>query len=454
MNYTDILFIAGFSTVCLISVLLRRLPRVRAAVLVGVSLLVLASWGIVDLLIFLMIAAINYIAAILVYKLEGRRKLWFLLGAVALDLTILAIIKVSPGLLDAAASWFDRDTALLADILPIAISFYTFHIISYLVDIYRGEALPKSPLSYLFYLSFFPHLIAGPIVRSWQLMPQVARSRVFRADLAIGVHLAVVGFFLKVVCADNIGGQIDPWWRSFQTASATDRWLLAFLYYCQIYADFAGYSLMALGMARLLGYRLPANFRSPLLAKGPQEFWRRWHITLSRWLRDYLYIPLGGSRSGNKRTAINLMVTMVLGGIWHGAGLTFMLWGAMHGFGLIVERWIRNSSGHWIAPWAIGWLITQLWISLAWVPFRVTDSADALMFMAGMFNLTNLKVSPGLSATLVFALPVILHQLFPLILWRVGRRRLPSFLGAITGMLLLIDITVAAPARVFIYFKF
>jgi alginate O-acetyltransferase complex protein AlgI len=211
---------------------------------------------------------------------------------------------------------------------------------------------------------------------------------------------------------------------------------------------------MALGMARLLGYRLPANFRSPLLAKGPQEFWRRWHITLSRWLRDYLYIPLGGSRSGSKRTVINLMVTMVLGGIWHGAGFTFILWGAMHGFGLVVERWIRNSSRRWIVPWAVGWLVTQLWITLAWVPFRIADFSDAMKFMAGMFNLTDLKLSPGLSVTLVFAVPVILHQLFPLILWRIGRRRLPSFFGAITGVLLLINIVVAAPGRVFIYFKF
>jgi alginate O-acetyltransferase complex protein AlgI len=454
MNYTDVLFIVGFCLVCLISISLRSVPRVRAAFLVCVSLLVLASWGIVDLSIFLFAAAINYVAAGIVDRLEGRWKLRFLLGVITFDISMLAVTKFSPGILDVAAAWFNPNVTLLSGIPPIAISFYTFHIISYLVDVYRGQTSPKGPLSYLFYLSFFPHMIAGPIVRSWQLMPQVGRIRVFPGDLAMGVHFVVVGFFLKVVCADNIGGQIDPWWGAFQTSSAADRWLLAFLYYCQIYADFAGYSLMALGMARLLGYRLPANFRSPLLANGLQEFWRRWHITLSRWLRDYLYIPLGGSRSGSNRTAINLMITMVLGGIWHGTGITFVLWGAMHGIGLVTERWVRNARGHLFASGAIGWLVTQLWITIAWVPFRIVDAADAMSFMAGMFNPANLRISPGLSGTLLFAIPVVLHQVFPLGLWRIGRKKLPSLLGVITGVLLLTDVIVAAPSRVFIYFKF
>src|SRR5262249_29407694 len=181
--------------------------------------------------------------------------------------------------------------------VPLAISFYVFHIISYLVDVYYGRVARATFGNYLFYLSFFPHLIAGPIVRAWQLMPQIAATRPLRMNFIIGFHFVVTGFFLKSVVADNIAGAIDPLWTTAASLAPADQWMLAIFYYCQIYGDFAGYSLMALGMARLLGYRLPANFRLPLTAVTLQDFWRRWHISLSRWLRDYVYFGLGGSRA-------------------------------------------------------------------------------------------------------------------------------------------------------------
>ena len=298
---------------------------------------------------------------------------------------------------------------------------------------------------YLFYLSFFPHVVAGPIVRTWQLVPQLRFTRRVTADWAMGLHFLVTGFFLKSICADNIAGIIDPAWIS-ATLSTTDRWMVAFLYYCQIYGDFGGYSLMALGMARLLGFRLPANFRSPMRAVTLQEFWRRWHITLSRWLRDYLYIPLGGSRSGF--TSVNLMITMLLGGLWHGAGLGFVIWGAMHGAGLTVERLLpRRSSRVW-------WLATQLWVMIAWVPFRLPNRASASAFLTGMFSFGSSAVSPAIAFALLFAAPIVIHQFLPLLIPRIGHRKLPIHLGVMTGILLIADLTIVAPGKVFLYFSF
>ena len=228
--------------------------------------------------------------------------------------------------------------------IPIAISFYTFHVISYLVDLRSGKVQALRFRDFLFYLLFFPHLIAGPIVRVWQLVPQIGVRKISKWDLIFGVHYLTLGYFLKAIAADNLGAGIDPFWSMSPPyfLFGAERWIVALLYYCQIYADFAGYSLMALGLARLLGYRLPPNFRLPMLATNLQNFWRRWHITLSQWLRDYLYISLGGSRATRIRTAVNLLITMLLGGLWHGAAWGFIVWGFMHGLGLVWSRFLSK----------------------------------------------------------------------------------------------------------------
>jgi alginate O-acetyltransferase complex protein AlgI len=374
---------------------------------------------------------------------------------IAADIAALALFKYSNfvgGNIAAATGW---PTPQLALGIPLAISFYTFHIISYLVDVHRKVVPEAGFRHYIFYLSFFPHVVAGPIVRAWQLMPQLRTTRRVRTDLAIGVHFLVTGIFLKSVLADNIGGAIDPFWQAGAVLTFAERWLLALLYYCQIYGDFAGYSLMALGMARLLGYRLPANFRCPMLAASLQEFWRRWHITFYRWLRDYVYIGLGGSRGGFLRTSVNLFATMVLGGLWHGAGWGFVLWGAMHGALLIVERAFglertRAFHGRW-GPW---WVVTQIWVILAWVPFRAPDLATAGEFYAAMIVPTSFYVDSKILEPLLYAVPVMAHQLSPLLIRRLGQRRLPYVLGAGTGVMLLLDLVVASPSKLFIYFRF
>jgi alginate O-acetyltransferase complex protein AlgI len=435
VNYTDSLFIFAFAAVVVVALALRPWPVARQWFLTVFSLFVMMTWGVYSLALFLIIATVNFFAAGIMPTLVRPAAKALLTAAIVVDLAALGLFKYS-----------GRDLMWLTGSIgiPLAISFYTFHIISYLVDVYRGKAAPVTFGRYLFYLSFFPHVVAGPIVRTWQLVPQLQSVRRISADWPMGLHFLVTGFFLKSICADNIAGIIDPAWTSAGLSTA-DHWLVAFLYYCQIYGDFAGYSLMALGMARLLGFRLPANFRSPLRAITFQEFWRRWHITLSRWLRDYLYIPLGGSRTG--LTAANLMITMLLGGLWHGAGWGFIIWGGIHGAGLIIERLFPGRN------LAVSWLVTQLLVTVAWVPFRLPWN-DASKFLAGMFSANGLAVSPSLAFAAVFALPIVVHQVLPLLIPRIGIKRLPIALGWMTGVLLIADLAIVSPSKVFLYFSF
>jgi alginate O-acetyltransferase complex protein AlgI len=437
VNYTSSLFLFAFAPVVVVALALRPWPLCRQWFLTIFSLFVILTWGAYSLALFLIVAVVNFFAARQLARRSGIAAKTILAASIGVDLAALGAFKYST-FLHLDLGWLTGAIGI-----PLAISFYTFHIISYLVDIYRGKTVPMAFGRYLFYLSFFPHVVAGPIVRTWQLVPQLRFTRRVSADWPIGLHFLVTGFFLKSICADNIAGIIDPVWTS-TGLSVLDHWLIAFLYYCQIYGDFGGYSLMALGMARLLGFRLPANFRSPLRATTLQEFWRRWHITLSRWLRDYLYIPMGGSRTGF--VFANLMVTMLLGGLWHGAGWGFIVWGAMHGAGLVAERLFPRRN-----PF-VSWMLTQVWVTIAWVPFRLPHSAWA--FLRNMFSLNGSTVSPSVSFALVFAAPILVHQLLPLLIPRIGRKKLPIYLGVMTGILLIADLTIVAPGKVFLYFSF
>jgi alginate O-acetyltransferase complex protein AlgI len=271
------------------------------------------------------------------------------------------------------------------------------------------------------------------------------------------VHYIVLGYFLKAVVADNIALHTDPFWSLERAAemSGWDSWALASLYYCQIYGDFAGYSLIALGMARLLGYRLPANFRLPMLSTSFREFWRRWHITLSRWLRDYVYIPLGGSRTSFGRSIANLTITMLLGGLWHGAAWTFVVWGLIHGIGLACGRLFgRFDLPRNAALTACSWLVTQVWVLIAWIFFRAPDFATAWMVIRGLGRGYDAGLHPHLFLAALYALPALAHHAAPALLRTVGRRWLFASLGVCTGLLLVIDIVTVSPIKTFIYFKF
>ncbi|MEA2408734.1 MAG: alginate O-acetyltransferase complex protein AlgI, partial [Thermoleophilaceae bacterium] len=275
---------------------------------------------------------------------------------------------------------------LVQIVLPIGISFFTFQAISYTVDVYRELIPPASTLDVSIYLSFFPHLVAGPIVRANELLPQLRTPRDPRTVLAgPAIFLIAGGLLKKTVIADELARRVvDPVYNDPAAHSGAEITLAFYAFAAQIYCDFSGYTDMAIGLALLLGYQLPQNFNRPYLALSLRDFWRRWHMTLSRWLRDYLYIPLGGSRGGRLRTYRNLMITMLLGGLWHGAAWTFVIWGGIHGGALSAERWARERyAGFRMPAWA-AWLVTFHVVCVAWVFFRAPDLGTAFDVLGGL----------------------------------------------------------------------
>jgi alginate O-acetyltransferase complex protein AlgI len=279
-------------------------------------------------------------------------------------------------------------------ILPVGISFYTFQTLSYTLDIYFRRSTPaKSLLDFSLFVTFFPQLVAGPIVRPTQLIPQFAQPHVANTQQFFwGIALVILGLFQKVVIADGLlAPSVDAVYGAETAVSGLDAWMGTLAFSGQIFSDFAGYSTTAIGVALCLGFSLPTNFNSPYGAVGFSDFWRRWHITLSTWLRDYLYIPLGGNRSGNRRTYINLMLTMLLGGLWHGASWSFVVWGGLHGSFLAVERWLTARYGD-MQIVSQAWfrllmaLLTYLLVNLTWVFFRAPDFGTAWRIITSMFG--------------------------------------------------------------------
>ncbi len=272
--------------------------------------------------------------------------------------------------------------------LPLAISFYTFQQVAYLADCYYNRTQKCGFLDYCFFVAFFPQLIAGPIVRFKEIIPQYlegCRRPVDWSRMATGVFIFAVGLFKKVIIADVFKLWADAGFAATAVPGFFDAWGAVLCYTFQLYFDFSGYSDMAIGAALLFNIRLPVNFNSPYKALDIQDFWRRWHITLSRWLRDYLYIPLGGNRKGASRTMVNLFITFLLAGLWHGAGWTFVTWGALHGAALAGHR-IWQARG-WRMPAAAGWFLTFLFVTVAWVFFRAPSMAQALRLLGGMVSL-------------------------------------------------------------------
>jgi alginate O-acetyltransferase complex protein AlgI len=431
--------------------------KLREWLIIAASAIFLASWGHVSMLVFLGVLVINYAATVAIERTDDRISRYLLILTITVDLIALAYFKYYNFFVDSLNGVARTVLGHQEFGLPLAISFYTFHLISYLVDLQRRQIRRAGIREYLFYLGFFPHLVAGPIVRAWQFFPQIGKRRAISSDVPLGLYQLASGLFLKSILADNIAQLIDPIWDGTATfaPSGADHWVVAALYYCQIYADFAGYSLMALGMSRLLGYRLPSNFRQPMFASTLQEFWRRWHITLSRWLRDYLYRPLGGNRGGRWRTGFNLMATMVLGGLWHGAGWTFVIWGAMHGAGLVIERvlGLNRSRGAVRAGWFVA---TQLWVTFAWIFFRAPDLDHARSFMLAMADLSpgTLVLHRPILLGVAFGLGAIIHQAVDFGVVRLPRRYFPGALGLITALACIADLVIFAPSKAFIYFKF
>ncbi len=351
-------------------------------------------------------------------RYPGQRKAWLIAGLL-LNLGLLAYYKYANFFVDSVSKAAGLEWSIDTIVLPLAISFYTFQKIAYLIDSYRGETRDHRFSHYCLFVTFFPQLIAGPIVHHKEVLPQFAQPGFFRFDhlnLAIGMTLFSIGLFKKVVLGDSMALYASPAFATAATGvhlSFFEAWFGTLAYTLQLYFDFSGYSDMASGLALMFGIRLPVNFHSPYKAVNIIDFWRRWHITLSRLLRDYLYVPLGGNRRGPWRRHVNLMVTMLLGGLWHGAGWTFVLWGALHGAYLVINhRWHALLRRCGVAPGVGGWpvrgaarLLTFLAVVVAWVPFRATSIDTALSMLSSMAGLNGIGLPSGLAALVQSRMP-------------------------------------------------
>src|SRR5215217_2306017 len=314
-----------------------------------------------------------------------------LVAAIVFDLGLLCTFKYLGFFVSQVDDFLDSigldsPLPLVQIVLPIGISFFTFQAISYVVDVYRGDTRAASLAEVAILQAFFPHIVAGPIVRANALLPQLRTPRDPRTVLAgPALFLIVGGIVKKTVIADELARRVvDPVYSDPGAHSGAELLLAFYGFAAQIYCDFSGYTDMAIGLALLLGYQLPQNFNRPYLALSLRDFWRRWHMTLSRWLRDYLYKPLGGNRRGRLLTYRNLMLTMLLGGLWHGAAWTFVIWGGIHGGALSAERWGREHLGGFRLPAWAAWLVTFHVVCVAWVFFRAPDLGTAFDLLGGL----------------------------------------------------------------------
>ena len=310
-----------------------------------------------------------------------------LLAGILFNIALLAYFKYADFFILNIKLISSVDIPLLKLTLPLAISFFTFQQIAFLVDCHHKKTEERDFLTYCFFVMFFPQLIAGPIVRHREIIPQLSNihNRVLNwSNITTGLFVFSIGLFKKVIIADSFSVWADTGFKTGEALGFFEAWGTSLSYTFQLYFDFSGYSDMAIGAALLFNIRLPVNFNSPYKAVNIQDFWRRWHITLSRWLRDYLYIPLGGNRRGAARTLIHILITFFLAGLWHGAGWTFMVWGTMHGIGLALHR-VWQQRGFRL-PRILGWLCTFLFINSTWVFFRAPSLSDALRVLRGMFS--------------------------------------------------------------------
>lgn len=408
------------------------------------------------------------------YAETNRLKLTYLWASVALSLFFVGFFKYANFFAGNYAMLVgDRDWQPYDIVLPVGISFFTFQAMSYNIDLYRGNVqLCRSPVKFFLFISFFPQLVAGPIVRASSFLPQLqVPVHLTRENLIIGAQIFLGGAIQKVLFADNLSIFVDRVYESPEIYTTGTLWLAVFAYGMQIFCDFSGYSLMAIGIARILGFTLPENFRMPYISTSVTEFWRRWHISLSTWLRDYLYISLGGNRKGVTRTQVNMMITMVLGGLWHGASWNFVIWGALHGLALAVNRgWTVWTKGRFEIPeaWSpvtrlVSWALTLLFVLLAWVPFRSPDFATTQEMFAGLFSSSATGDIHWLHAPTVVILLLavawhLAYRFWPQIIeslpFDTARIQSVQAMTALVFSVLVIFIFAPINASPFIYFQF
>lgn len=410
MLFNSYPFIFGFlPTTFVVFFLLGRVNRLLAACwLACASLFFYAWWDVRYLGLLLASVAFNYAIGFAITRAnaagESRKSRLLMATGIVGNLTALAYFKYALFTVTTLSALVGKHIAIEPIILPLGISFFTFTQIAFLVDASRGEAQEYNPVHYLLFVTYFPHLIAGPILHHREMMPQFVLDRTYRIDpekVALGLSAFSFGLFKKVILADNLARFASPVFDVAAVKSVLfyEAWIGALAYALQLYFDFSGYCDMAIGLSLMFGIRLPLNFNSPYKAANIADFWRRWHMTLSRFLRDYVYFPLGGNRRGTMRRYLNLLTTMLLGGLWHGAAWTFVAWGGLHGMylainhvwqGLSIAARLRTS-----VTWCFfGRAITFLAVVIGWVFFRAESFATAARVLRGMSDVRQIFVLP------------------------------------------------------------
>jgi alginate O-acetyltransferase complex protein AlgI len=473
MVFNSLIFVVFFAVV----LVLHNLPlpwSVKKLNLLIASYLFYAAWNPPFILLLWASTVVDWLVARQIHRqvTHRRRKAWLIVSLVV-NLGFLGFFKYGNFMLQ---NWQTVMNALGMHyrapewniLLPVGISFYTFHSMSYTLDIYwrRVEPIPKL-FDFALFVAFFTQLVAGPILRTADLVPQFMRPRTAtRNQLCWGLTLMTFGLFEKVVLADGTFAPVaDSVFRAAGNAGALDAWLGTLAFSGQIFCDFAGYSIIAVGAALCLGFSIPNNFRVPYSAVGFSDFWRRWHISLSTWLRDYLYIPLGGNRKGERRTYANLMITMLLGGLWHGANWTFVVWGGLHGFYLAAERWLKQRTAAWKLPTGPAFqflliIMTYLLVDIAWVLFRAKTLSSALSMLGAMAGLHThaIAVLPTIKIleTIICLVGLLLTH------WYMRDRTLeevvaeasPVFVAAAWACMAFVIVITQGRGDAFIYFQF
>jgi alginate O-acetyltransferase complex protein AlgI len=467
MSYSDSVFLVFFVTVFSVYYLFRH-AWLQVVWLVVASLFFYAWESPPLLLIFLcswFVTSTSSYGVLIAGERRLRAKLFAIIGVLT-NLGLLGFFKYKFLFISSADYQSPQSISewLLLAPLPIGISFYTFHGISLLVDVFRGNnAIPppkqgrlKKHLSdTLLYLVFFPQLIAGPIIKAKDFFPQVVYKRFSDIDFPACARILILGFFLKRFVADNLNDH--TFWIAypyFLSRSSIDLILMLYGFSAQIFADFSGYSLIAIGLAKLLGYKLPDNFNFPYMASSIADFWRRWHMSLSSWLRDYLYIPLGGSRHGVTRTYFNLVIVMFLGGLWHGAAWSFAVWGLWHGLGLVIERtWIDSrfmTTTNWFVR-AVRIFVVFNFVTLGWLFFKLQDFSQALEYLQALMHSDTSGMNRGLMLYIaLYGSGVLVYHIASVYRDSISRRIKDVAYG---GMLFLI-LTSSGSSKPFIYFQF
>jgi alginate O-acetyltransferase complex protein AlgI len=477
MLFNSAIFI-GFLIVVLAAYWLSPSIKLQKAILIAASFVFYGwwDWRFLGLLIFVILSVYFGHRGILKSRADGQsgKALWYLRGCIGVQLLVLGFFKYFNffevnllGILHALGIHYSGK--FLSVLLPIGISFYTFHAITLAVDTYRGNVPKRVGIAdSALYISFFPQLVAGPIVRATVFLPQLeSRRSVDGQDLVGALQAIVTGFLYKLVFSDTIAPFVDDIFQHPASFSAIALFAGALGFYAQIYFDFNGYSLIAIGVSRLFGYRLPDNFNFPYAATSLTDFWRRWHISLSSWLRDYLYIPLGGNRFGLRLQLRNLLITMLLGGLWHGASWNFVLWGALHGSALCLERLVflpdrrtgtANEKIFALPPIAEAgrWFLVQVFVFVCWIPFRAHTFEDTGAFFSRI--LTGAASSEHLPIPwAILLLPIICDTLIISRLRAAGPKpflRLEIALPVLVLCGLALCLFAKTGLRTFIYFQF